>query len=120
MDELNMLMCSCLDHKSHVLNILSNMEEILDRPSDTKWETPDATLSDSDAILLTEYWTQLKLKASILMVLDEKIIGKIDDKQKPEDAVFESADLQGMLSGKIAFTAHILEVDSPRERLMPQ
>ena len=37
-----------------------------------------------------------------------------------EAAVFESADLQTMLSEKIALILHTLEVDSPRERIVPE
>ena len=120
MDESNKLACSRRGHKSHLSKIMSNVQEILTNLSETKQETPDATLSSSDAVLLEEYSKQLKLKASVFAELDEKIIEKTDDEKKLEDAVFESADLQAMLSEKIALISHILEVDSPRRQVRPQ
>ena len=79
-----------------------------------------ATLSSSDAVLLAEYLNQLKLKTGVFTELDEKIMEKIDNEEKLEATVFESEDLQAMLSEKIAVITHIVEVDFPRERVVYQ
>lgn len=92
----------------------------MDRLSYAKQENPSSTLSSSDALLLAECSKQLQLKTGIFTQLDEKIIEKTDDEEKLENAVFESADLQATLSQKIAFIAHTLETDSPRERSVTQ
>lgn len=49
---------------------------------------------------------QLQFKIGIFTKPDEKIIEKSDDEEKLEATVFESADLQAMVSEKIALIAH--------------
>ena len=116
MEEFKKLTCSRRGHKAHLSKILSNVDEILYRLSDTKRDTSNSTLSSSYAVLLAEYLKQLKLKTGVFTEVDEKIMEKIDDEEKLESIVFESADLQAMLSEKIVVITHTLEVDSPRER----
>ena len=97
MDELKKLLCSRRGHKSHLSKILLSVDTILDRLT----ASPNATLEDSDTILLSEHCKQLRLKADTFTDLDEKIIQRTDDEEKLEAAVFESADLQAMLSEKL-------------------
>ena len=87
-----------------------------------KQENTSSTLSSSDALLLAECLKQLQLITGIFTQLDEKTIKKIhvDDKEKLENAVFKLADLKAMLSQKIAFITHTLELDSSRERSVIQ
>jgi len=118
MDELKKLVCSRRGHKSHLSKILNNIDDILQKLSYAKDSEPGSTLTSSDAVLLTEYLKQLSRKADIFNELDEKIIENTDDEEKLEAAVFESADLQTMLSEKLALISHTLEVDSPRERIV--
>ena len=113
MDELKKLVSSRRGHKSHLSKVLNNVDEILQKLSYTKESEPDSTLTSSEAILLAEYQKQFRRKAEIFNELDEKIIENTDDEEKLEAAVFDSADLQSMLSEKIALISHTLEVDSP-------
>ena len=83
----------------------------------TKESEADSTLTSSEAILLAEHQKQLRRKAEIFNELDEKIIENTDDEEKLEAAVFDSADLQSMLSEKIALISHILEVYHPMDEL---
>ena len=109
MDELKKLVCSHRGHKSHLSKILSNVEQILQKLS-AKWsEHPDTTLEHSDAILLAEHCKQLQHKADVFTELDKKIIQNTNDEEKLETAVFESADLQTMLSEKITLISYTLE-----------
>ena len=117
MDELKKLVCSRRGHKSHLSKLLSNVDEILQKLSYTQESEPDSTLTSSEAVLLGEHQKQLRRKADIFDELDQKIIAHTEDEDKLETAVFESADLQTMLSEKIALISHTLEVDSPRERV---
>ena len=101
---------------NHTLSkILNNINEILQKLSYIKESKPDSMLTSSDAVLLAEYLKKLRQKADIFNELDEKIIEHTDDEEKLEAAVFESGDLQTMLSEKIAVLSHTVEVDSPRE-----
>ena len=120
MDEFKKLTCSRRGHKAHLSKILSNVDEILHRLSDTERDTSNPTLSSFDAVILAEYLKQLKLKTVVFTELDEKIMAKIEDEEKLESTVFESADLRAMLSEKIAVITHTLEVDSPCERVVYQ
>ena len=72
MNELKKLLCSRRDHKSHLLKILSNVEEILPKLSYTKESEPNSTLTSSEAVLLAEHQKQLRQKADIFNELDEK------------------------------------------------
>lgn len=120
MDELKKLGCSRRGHKSHLSKILNNVDEILQKLSYTKESEPDLTLTSSEAVLLAEHQKQLRRKAEIFNELDLRIIENTDDEEKLEAAVFDSADLQTMLSEKIALISHTLEVDSPREQTVTE
>ena len=98
MDELKKLACSQRSRKSHLSKIISNVGEILQKLSYTKESEPDLTLTSSVAILLAEQQKHLKQKAKIFNELDQKIIANRDDEKKLKAAVFDSADLQTMLS----------------------
>ena len=91
MDQFKKLACSPCGHRVHLLKILSNVDEILHHLSDMNRDTPNSTLSSSDAVLFAEYLKQLKLKTSIFTELVKKIMEKIDDQKKLETTVFESA-----------------------------
>ena len=56
---------------------------------------------------------QLQPKAQLFEELDVKIIDAIEDEEKLEEAVFESADLQASPSVKIALIAHTLATTLP-------
>ena len=111
---------STWSYKSHLSKVLNNVDEILQKLSYTKESEPDSTLTSSEAVLLAEHQKQLRRKAEIFNELDEKIIENTDDEEKLEAAVFDSADLQSMLSEKIALISHTLEVDSPRGRIVTE
>ena len=86
----------------------------------TKEFEPSKTLTSSKAILLAEHQKQLRQKAEIFNEVDEKIIENIDKEEKLVTAVFDSEDLQTMLSEKIAFISHTLEVDSLCEQIVTE
>ena len=65
MDELKKLVCSRRDHKSHLLKILSNVEQILQKLSAKR-------LEHSDTILLAEHHKQLQQKVDVFTELDGK------------------------------------------------
>ena len=101
-----MLVCLCCGHKLHLLKILSNVEEILQRLSVIQLKHPDTTLEHSDMVLLAEHGKQLKLKVDIFTELDKKVIKKTNDEEKLEAAVFESAYLQTMSEKLPLFRTH--------------
>ena len=120
MDELKKLASSQSGHRSHLSKVINNVKEILQKLLYTKESKPGSTLTSSETVLLTEHQKQLRRKAEIFNKLDEKIMQQIDDEEKLEAAIFDSEDLQTMLSEKIALISHTLEVDSPREQIVAE
>ena len=118
-DGLKKCHCSCRGHKSHLSKILSSVEEILHKLTCAQLEDANARLDSSDTLLLTEQLKNLKAKAEVFTGLDEKIITMTDDEEKLEAAVFESADLQTMLSEKIALVTYTLQKNSPQRQVEP-
>ena len=112
MDDLKKLTCSCRGHKAHLAKLLSATEEILRKLSSAREINPDLTQTDSDAIILTKNLKQLCLKADMFKALDDKIIDNTEDKEKLEAVVYEAADLQAMLSERMALIAHTLTTSS--------
>jgi len=108
MDELKKLNCSRRGYKGHLGKLLSATEEVLRKLSSLRETNPDATLSESDILVLTENQKQLRLKAATFQDIDEKIIAITDDEEKLEAAVYEAADLQAVLSEKMALITHTL------------
>ena len=92
--------------------LLSATEEILRKLSSAREIDPDSTLTDSDAVILTENLKQLHLKAEMFKELDDKIIDNTKDKEKLEAVVYEAADLQAMLSKRMALMTHTLMTSS--------
>ena len=119
MDGLKKCHCSRHGHKSHLSKILSSVEEILHKLTCAQLEDANARLDSSDTLLLTEQLKNLKAKAEVFTGLDEKIITMTDDEEKLEAAVFESADLQTMLSEKIALVTYTLQKNSPQRQVEP-
>ena len=115
MDKLKKLLCSHRGHKGHMGKLLSTTQEIFDRLSTAKERDAKARLTDCDAILLAENLKQLQAKSHLFHKLDDKMIDAMDDEEKLEAAVFKAADLQTMLSEKIALIAHTLVTVSPLE-----
>jgi len=93
--------------------LLNGTEEILGRLSSARDTDPDAKLSDSDSVVLADNLKQLRLKADIFKDLDDRIIDKTEDEDKIEAAVYEAADLQSMLSERIAVISHALSTSGP-------
>ena len=108
MDELKKLNCSRRGHKGHLGKLLSATEEVLRKLSSLRETNPDATLSEPDILALTEQQKQLRLKAETFQDIDDKIIAITDDEEKLEAAVYEAADLQAILSEKMALITHTL------------
>ena len=78
MDELKKFVCSRRGHKSHLSNILSNVDKVLQKLSYIKESKPHSTLTSSEAVLLGEHQKQLRRKADIFNELDKKIIAHTD------------------------------------------
>ena len=108
MDELKKLNCSCHSHKGHLGKLLSATEEVLRKLSSLRETNPDATLSEPDILILTEQQKQLCLKAETFQDIDDKIIAITDDEEKLEAALYEAADLQEVLSEKMALITYTL------------
>lgn len=113
MDNSKKLNCSRCSHKSHLGKILVSTDDIIAKLSSVKETGADATLVNSEAILLAENLKQLCLKTNIFTKLDKKkIIANLEDEEKLETAVFEAADLQATISEKKAVVQHMLKVFS--------
>ena len=86
MDDPKKLICSRRGHKGHLAKLLATTDDILAKLSTAKEKDADATLVNSDVVLLEENLKQLCLKANLL---DDKIITSIEEEEKLEAAVFE-------------------------------
>ena len=85
--ELKKRTCSRRGHKGHITKLISSMEEILGRLSSARETDPDAKLLDSDSAVVADHLKQLRLKAEMFKELDNKILDKIEDEDKIEEAV---------------------------------
>ena len=95
MDNLKKLRCSRRGHKSHLTKLLSNIDEILEKPS-------SEALTESNVASLEDYLKQLKHKARVFADIDRDILDNLKDEEEFEEMVFESEDQQTILSQKIS------------------
>ena len=85
---------------------------MLKRLSSARGTDPDVKLLDSDSVVLADNLKQQHLKVNLFKELHDRIIYKTEDEDKMEEAVYEAADLQAMLSERIAIIAHMLSTNS--------